>query len=125
MSPTNFKLNVGIVRYFVSVAILSFSAYVYTNGHPFFLILLGPPIQVANLILSALESTLGLHISNIDLIILMPSTLLYFSFVGFLIKQLLQEKPLQRYVSLIGLIGFLAYIHFTSWKNLSAYLGTL
>lgn len=122
MSPKNFKLNIGIVRYFFSAAILSFAAYNYTEGHLFFLVLLGPPIHLANLIVTFLESKLGLHLTGIDLSVLLPCTLIYFCFVGFLIKKLLQEKPLQRYVSLAGLLGFLFYIHYLAWRDLSAYL---
>ena len=122
MSPKNFKLNIGIVRYFFSAAILSFAAYIYTEGHPLFLILLGPPIHLANLIVSAIENTFEISVRNIDLTALLPSTLIYFSFIGFLIKKLLQEKLLQRYLSLTGLIGFLLYLHFLAWKNLSPYI---
>ncbi len=122
MSPKNFKLNIGIIRYFFSAAILSFAAYVYTDGHPVFLVLMGPPIYLANLVISALENALNLHIANIDLWVLLPCTLIYYCFTGFLIKQLLQEKPLRRYLCLAGLIGFAGYIHFLAWKDLSAYL---
>lgn len=119
------KFQIGIIRYFFAVGILSYAAYLYTDGHLFFMILLGPPIHMASFVISGVESLLGLHVSNLDLTALLPATMLYFCFMGFLIKQLLQEKPFHRILTLTGLFGFLAYIHFISWKDLASYLGHL
>lgn len=123
MSPAKFKINIGIIRYFFSAGILIFAAYLYTEGHIAFLILLGPPIHLASFIAGVVEKTLGLRITNLDLAVLLPVTMVYFCFTGFLIKQLLHEKPLRRYLTLTGLIGFLIYLHVISWQSLSAYLG--
>lgn len=117
------KLQIGIIRYFFAAGILSFAAYLYTDGHIFFMILLGPPIHLASFVVSSVESALGLQIGNLDLTALLPATMIYFCFMGFLIKQLMQEKPVYRFLTLTGLLGFLAYIHFIAWKNLSSYLG--
>nr|MBP9865391.1 hypothetical protein [Candidatus Omnitrophota bacterium] len=113
----------GIIRYFFAAGILSYAAYLYTNGHLFFMVLLGPPIHLASFVVSGIESALGLHIGNLDLTALLPATMIYFCFMGFLIKQLLQEKPVHRILTLTGLLGFLVYIHFLSWRDLSSYLG--
>ncbi len=123
MLPKKFKIQFGIIRYFFSAAILCFAAYLYTEGHVFFLILLGPPIHLASFTVSALENLLQIQIANLDLAALLPATLIYFCFTGFLIKQLLQERPMRRYLTLTGLIGFLGYLHLLAWQNLSSYLG--
>lgn len=122
MLSKKLRLQIGIVRYFFVAGILSFAAYLYTDGHIFFMILLGPAIHFASFVVSAVESTLGITVGNLDLTALLPATMIYFCFTGFLIKQLLQEKPVHRFITLTGLIGFLGYIHLLAWKNLSSYL---
>ena len=117
------KFQFGIIRYFFAAGILSYAAYIYTDGHVFFMILLGPPIHLASFVISGVESLLGLQIKNLDLTALLPATMIYFCLMGFLIKQLLQEKPLHRILTLTGLLGFLVYIHLLSWRDLSSYLG--
>ena len=123
MLGTKLKFQIGIIRYFFAAGILSYAAYLYTDGHIFFMVLLGPPIHLASFVITGIQGALGIQIGNLDLSALLPATMLYFCFMGFLIKQLLQEKPLHRILTLTGLLGFLAYIHFISWRDLSAYLG--
>jgi len=117
------KLQIGIIRYFFAAGILSYAAYLYTDGNIFFMILLGPPIHLASFVITGIQNALGLSISNLDLTALLPATMIYFCFTGFLIKQLLQEKPIHRILTLTGLLSFLIYIHWISWRNLSSYLG--
>ncbi len=117
------RLQIGIIRYFFAAGILSYAAYLYTGGHVFFMILLGPPIHLASVVVAGIQSALGLQIGNLDLTALLPATMIYFCFMGFLIKQLLQEKPFHRILTLTGLISFLVYIHFLAWRNLASYLG--
>jgi hypothetical protein len=123
MLGTKLKFQIGIIRYFFAAGILSYAAYLYTDGHIFFMVLLGPPIHLASFVIAGIQGALGIQIGNLDLSALLPATMIYFCFMGFLIKQLLQEKPLHRILTLTGLLGFLAYIHFISWRDLAAYLG--
>ena len=119
------QLQIGIIRYFFAAGILSYAAYLYTDGHIFFMILLGPPIHLASFVIAGIQGALGLQIRNLDLTALLPATMIYFCLMGFLIKQLLQEKPLHRILTLTGLFSFLVYIHILSWKDLASYLGHL
>jgi len=123
MLSKKLRVQIGIVRYFFAAGILSVAGYLYTDGNVFFMMLLGPSIHLANVVVSALDSTLGIRVTNLDLMALLPAAIIYFCFNGFLIKQLLQEKPIHRFIALSCLIGFLAYIHLIAWKNLSSYLG--
>ncbi len=119
-----FKRAHHLVRYFLIFGVLSFAGYILKWNNSVFLALNGPPIYLSFQIkswvlpyLTAVQET-----ETIDLyFFLMPVTLIYYTLVGFLLKQLWNERGLIRTLSLIALVGFLAYIHWKTWDNLTGY----
>ena len=52
---------------------------------------------------------------------LLPLSILYYTLIGFQIKQLWNESGVARTLTLITLVGFLIFIHVFAWKNISGY----
>jgi hypothetical protein len=112
-----------LIRYFFLIGVLSFVAYIKRWSDDASLIIMGPPLYLTYGLNTLISGFISLPSSQnfIYYTILMPVTIIYYSFIGFLIKQLWNEKGPIRFISLFALIGFLLYIHHTTWKNLSAY----
>ena len=112
-----------LTRYFAVLGVLVFGLY-WTNGqHSVALLLIGPPIFLANFIKSALSGLIEVNWTNSiqDFGVLLPVTLLYYTILGFLIKKLWNERGFARSITLAALLGFLVFIHFMAWKTLTAY----
>ncbi|MCB9799952.1 MAG: hypothetical protein H6757_04255 [Candidatus Omnitrophica bacterium] len=114
--------GIGVLRYFVLFAILSFSGYLYFESHPVFFILLGPPIYLASYALMRVESLTHLTLKNVDFIFLLPITIIYFTVVGLQIKQLLQHRSLFYILSLLALVLFILGLHYLAWTHLTRYI---
>lgn len=112
-----------LIRYFFLFGILAFVAYLKRWSDDASLVLMGPPLYMTYGLKNVIGSFVPLPSSqNVTYYaILLPITILYFSFIGFMMKQLWNEKGPVRFISLFALIVFLAYIHYVTWKNLSAY----
>jgi len=122
------KLSVGrfhhLVRYFVVFGIISFTGYVMEWVEKLFLLLCGPSLFVAYQVKAFVTKYLP-QIPNTPTTdhyaFLMPIVVIYYGVMGFLIKQLWNEKGLMRTVSLLCFVGFIGYIHLTTWKYLKAF----
>lgn len=112
-----------LIRYFFLLGILFFVAYIKRWSDDLSLVLMGPALYLTQLIKTTAASVVSVPPNQnvVYYAFLLPVTILYYSFIGFQIKQLWNEKGPIRFISLFALIGFLVYIHFTTWKNLSAY----
>ena len=118
------KKILHLVRYFVFIGIGAFIGYI-RDIHDAFLVPMGPSIYLAYYLKKATSLVVGKMTFSQDMdfyIFLLPVSVLYWVIIGFQFKQLINEKGLIRIISLVGLIGFLIYIHFLSYKNLSAFL---
>lgn len=122
MSNFTADSNIGVLRYFVLFAILSFSGYLYFESHPVFFILLGPPIYLSSYLLMKIESLTGLTLKNVDFIFLLPVTIAYFTLIGLQIKQLLQHRSIFYTLSLLALVLFVAGLHYLTWSHLMRYI---
>lgn len=112
-----------LIRYFFLLGVLSFVAYIKRWSDDASLIIMGPPLYLTYGIKKLLSGILPSSQNIVYYAVLMPVTIFYFSAIGFMIKQLWNEKGPIRFISLFAMIGFLLYIHHTTWKNLSAYFG--
>lgn len=115
-----------LIRYFIFLAIAAFAGYVREINTDIFLIFVGPCIYLAHKVKSATAGLLGpVTLSQQTLLYayLLPVMLIYYGLIGFMLKQLWNERGKTRLISVVGLLGFLVYIHFLAWKNLTAYLG--
>ncbi len=112
-----------LIRYFFLLGILAFVAYLKRWSDDITLVVMGPSLYLTYGIKSAVSSIVALPSSQnfIYYAVLMPVTIVYFSFIGFQIKQLWNEKGPIRFISLFAMFSFLIYIHYVTWKNLSAY----
>lgn len=114
-----------LIRYFVFLAIGTFVGYVREINNDIFLIFVGPCVYLAQKVKGVLSSLIGaVHLSHsMSLyVFLLPVMLVYYALIGFMLKQLWNERGKIRYISVTVLSGFLIYIHYLSWKNLMAYL---
>lgn len=123
-----FKRIHHLIRYFFILGLLSFVGYIQQWKEELFLLILGPPIYLAAGLRKAAVSYLGdvsftrtLHLY----LFLLPVVLFYFGLLGFLLKQLWNERGFMRTFSLFALIVFLLYIHYTTWTNLLGYFNPL
>ncbi len=114
-----------LIRYFVFLAIGAFAGYVREINNEIFLIFVGPCVYLAQKLKSVFSSLLGtIHLSHsMSLyVFLLPVMLIYYALIGFMLKQLWNERGKIRYISVTVFSGFLVYIHYLAWKNLMAYL---
>lgn len=113
-----------LTRYFFILGGLAFYLHYRNSAPDFSLILMGPSIYLAYF----LKLYAGTFFKNLpstpemnDFGYLLPVTLFYFTLLGFLFKQLWNERGFIRTLTLIALTGFLGFIHFLSWQMLSGY----
>lgn len=114
-----------LIRYFLFLGIGAFVGYVREINTQVFLIFTGPCIYLSHKVKGLLAPVLGSANFSREMMLyvyLMPVTLLYYGVLGFMLKQLWNERGKIRFISMAGLVGFLLYIHYLSWKNLTAYL---
>jgi hypothetical protein len=119
-----FKKIHHLIRYFLLIGIIVFVGYIKQWPSDLFLLLIGPSIYLAYLLKNLVAQNIWSP-PNVDTInyfaFLLPVTLLYFGLTGFLLKQLWNERGKVRFVSILALILFILYVHYTAWKNLSGY----
>lgn len=115
-----------LARYFAVLGLLVFGLYHSNHAPAAALALIGPPIYLAHIFKSALASGKLIEIPDTEAItmygFLLPVTFIYYTLVGFQIKQLWNESGIARTLTLVVLLGFLGFIHFFAWHNLKAYL---
>ena len=111
-----------VVRYFLLLGIVVFAGYEQQWNRSVFLFLSGPSLYLASG-LKKLMLPLAIHFSkSVHYFgLLLPITFLYFAFVGFLLKELWNERGFIRTLSLFCFIAFLIYIHIAAWQGLMGY----
>jgi hypothetical protein len=114
-----------LIRYFLVLAVVSTMGYINHWQDNVFLFLVGPVLYLCVPLRNFVESIFGSipfsqTINQFGFIL--PVLLVYYGLIGFQLKQLWNEQGLIRIVSLMALIGFLAYIHYKSWTNLTAFM---
>ena len=116
-----------LIRYFILLGGVVFFGYVNHWQDDVFLILIGPLLFLAQGFKGLLLHSFAFPSSQTFNFygLLLPFTLIYFFFLGFLIKQLNQERGIIRFMSLFALMGFLAFIHFVTWNYLSSYFSAV
>ncbi|MBN1689135.1 MAG: hypothetical protein JW893_08550 [Candidatus Omnitrophica bacterium] len=119
-----FKAPSRVIRYFVLAGVIFFVAFVMRWFGKANLALMGPPIFLAY----GIEKLFGPYVSVMtsrenlrEYFYLLPLTITYYGLVGFFLKQLLQESGKVGLLSLLAFIGFVIYIHYQSWLNLTGY----
>ncbi|MDP3921429.1 MAG: hypothetical protein Q8R76_11560 [Candidatus Omnitrophota bacterium] len=113
-----------LTRYFALIGIIAFLLFWVGISSKLSLIVIGPVIYLAYWIKSFISSSLFKIPASErinDFVFLLPLVIVYFAFVGFQLKQLWNEKGAVRFLSLIALSVFLVFVHFTAWKNLTAF----
>jgi hypothetical protein len=112
-----------LIRYFILIGAVVFFGYLNHWQDFLFLIFIGPVLYLAdnlhNLFSGIVEipSTFNINFYGF----LLPLSVIYYSFLGFLIKQLFNERGSIRLLSIFALFGFLIFIHYFAWKNLTGY----
>jgi len=113
-----------LTRYFALLGLAVFALY-YTGIAPKIILpLIGPVLYLAHTIKSAISSNIAALPDNEKVKMfgfLLPVTFVYYTLVGFQIKQLWNESGIARTLTLLTLLGFLVFIHFFAWHNLAAY----
>ena len=110
------------VRYFLLIAIAALTAYWYKAADEICMAILGPCFYLASLLKNLILQTGIISSGSVNpWLLLVPITLFYFGFLGFLFKELWNERGPIRMISIFGLAGFLAFVHFKAWDNLMAY----
>ncbi len=116
-----------LTRYFFLLGGLAFYLHYRNTAPNVSLILMAPPIYLASLLKTyagPLFKSLPQTQNMTDFGYLLPVTLIYFGLIGFLFKQLWNERGPVRTLTMIILAGFLGFIHFMAWQMLSGYLST-
>lgn len=86
------------------------------------LFFIGPIIYLAAAVNGLLSQYIAISKDMQQYGLLLPACILYFGLIGFLIKQLLEEKGLIKILTFMTVIGFFIFIHFFAWSNLTDYL---
>ena len=114
-----------LIRYTLLIGVISYIIYVMHLVDAINLFMIGPAVHIAYQFKEFLLGFLPLLPSSQvvdDTVFLLPVTLFYFGFVGFLIKTLLNERGRIRTISIVALILFLIFIHLQSGLSLLTYL---
>lgn len=112
-----------LIRYFFILGILAFVAFIKKWNDDISLIPMGPSLFLTDTLERFISPAAGFPRNQnfIYYAFLLPITILYFSLLGFQIKQLWNERGPIKYISLIALLGFIFYIHYSAWKNLAGF----
>ena len=116
-----------LTRYFLLLAILVFVAFIRRWNEAIALVFIGPVLYLA----SGLKKFMGSYFpvpssaAFHHYALLLPLTLLYYGLIAFQLKQLWNERGVVKIATLAALLGFLVYIHFTTWKHLLGYFQPL
>ena len=116
-----------LIRYFFILGVLTFVGYAKSWYDDAFLALIGPSLYLAYGFKNFLSGYLPLPSSYAlnYYVFLLPLTLIYFSFLGFQLKQLWNERGKIKFVSLFALIVFVVYVHFAAWKYMNSFLASV
>ena len=113
-----------LARYFGLLGLICLIGYGIPLFSYFFLIPLGPPIFLSVWLRTHIH-LLGNLIPNEpffnNLFLLFPVTIVYFGFTGFQLKNIVNETGRMRLFILIVFIGFLIYIHYLAFQEVSLY----
>lgn len=114
-----------LARYFGIVGLLCILAYAFMPSVNLFLIPLGPPFFVvywlrvhAGLLTAVIPNQPFYN----HLFLILPITVVYFGLVGFQIKNILNERGKIRLLIMAAFVGFLIYLHYVAFQELSLYL---
>ncbi len=114
-----------LIRYFFFVGVITFVGYIKDVQQEIFLALCAPCIFIAHAIYAFVGSQLS-TLPNTETVkyffFLLPVCLIYYSLMGFQLKQLWNERGLIRWVILVVFVSFALYIHFISYQKLAGYL---
>ena len=112
-----------LIRYFAVIGIIVFVGYAKQWNDTVFLIFIGPVIYLAQTAKAFVAGYVPVPDSqNASFyIFLMPLTIFYYGFIGFLFKQLWNERGMIKFVSLGALFVFLLYVHRFTFLRLTAY----
>ena len=114
-----------LIRYFFALGVISFAGYVNHLQNDIFIFLTGPCLYIAHALyafVNAKVTDLADSEATRYYVFLLPICLLYYTFIGFQLKQLLNERGKLKWVLLTVFVGFLIYIHFLASQKLSGYL---
>jgi len=113
-----------LIRYFLVLSVIAFIGYMQRWHDDVFLTLIGPPLYLAHKLKSLLEGTLG-AIPHSDTVtfygFLLPVTILYYGITAYFLKQLWNERGFIRTMTLVALGGFLIFIHYRTWTELTGF----
>jgi hypothetical protein len=123
---TTFRLPTihHLIRYFFAAGVIVFFVYWKKIQIQIALVFIGPCLYLASMIKKFLVPAIPALSTAADiqyLTILLPITLTYYLVASFLFKELWNERGIIRILSLLGLVGFLIYIHLLAWENLKGY----
>lgn len=110
-------------RYFGIIGFLCLLGYGYSPFSHFFLIAIGPAFYITYWFREYV-GFLSSIIPNSPLfnnLLLLFWTLIYFGLAGFQLKNILNERGKIRFLVLAAFLGFLAYIHYAAFQELSLY----
>lgn len=113
-----------LIRYFIPFGCLIFFGYWRGVNDYLFLFLIGPVLYLAASLRDAISGYIAAVPFNETLNnfgFLLPLSAAYFGLLGFLFKKLWNERGFIRNLSLVALVGFLVFIHYTAWQNLLGY----
>ena len=113
-----------LARYSGVLGLLAFLGYRFTPYSDYFLSLVGPPIFVTYWL--RVKGTVVTHfIPNEplfnDYLFLLPLTVLYFGYIGFQLKNILNERGKFRSLLLLVFTVFLIYVHRAAFQELRLY----
>ena len=111
------------MRYFLVIGLGVFLAYWRGLMEEWILLFMGPILYLASLIKNLFGKVLSLETGSRATYfgLILPMTLLYFGLISFFLKKLWAERGLIKVISILGLAGFLGYIHYTAWMSLQGY----
>jgi len=113
-------------RFIALLGVAAFVLYWMDINTTAALVLTGPPIYLAYFAKNLIGASIAGADSQSakDFGFMLPATLLYYAALGFLVRQLLNERGIIKIVTIIALVGFLVFIHFMTWQRLSGYMHT-
>ena len=112
-----------LARYFALLGAAVFALHWFGIAEKIVLIFIGPPIYLAYLLKSGAESYIEIQNTpaNNHFFFLLPVTVVYYTLIGFLVKQIWNERGWIQRITFMALFTFLVFIHYGAWEWLSGY----
>lgn len=112
-----------VIRYFFILGGIIYALDLFRWKDEIMLVFTGPVIYLAFWIRNLLVPHIAIPVTPEfnDYFLMLPATMIYFTGAGFLFKQLLGERGIIRHITIVAFAAFLAYLHFSAWRHLSAY----